>query len=251
MTLSDKDFRRENIFIQVFDANVWRRNVLIGQYAFSLSKINAIEKDEYDDAYHDHQLRRQWVALSNPDDPTIGQGFVLATVTVLKAGDVPPSFSSAEDSVAGTSVAGQSDASSLDPAKLERQLLRAPALRRRGYNLTANVWRAEYLPDNAGKSPPSSFVVIKFNGITMRTDAEPRSAFPEWNQRLVFPVFTPCMNDNVDVQVWVHKRMAPDALLASAQISFNKLLNHDFGPLWMNLYGAPTSSAGSMVRIFL
>ena len=192
--------------MQVFNANTWRRNELIGQYAFSLARVNAVEKDEYNDVFHEHQLRRQWVALTNPDDPTIGQGFVLATVTVLRAGDRPPSFASDADGLGGGGENNRSDnpvsastAGGLDPARLERQLLRPPTLRRRGYNLTVNIWRAEHFPDLSG--PPTTFIVVKFNGMTMRTEPEPRTAFPEWNQRLVFPVYTPCMNNNVDVQV--------------------------------------------------
>ena len=41
---------------QVFNANTWRRNALIGQYTFSLTKVNAIEKDEFNGVYVDRRF---------------------------------------------------------------------------------------------------------------------------------------------------------------------------------------------------
>ena len=66
---------------------------------------------------------------------------------------------------------------------------------------------------------------------------------PDWNQRIVMPVYTPCMANNVEVQIWDWSRLNPDELIASMQVEFSKLLTEPLGPIWVNFYGAPVNDS--------
>ena len=89
--LTQDEFERQNIHVQVFNANVIFRNELIGQYSYGFKKVWSQPEPSQ------HQIHRRWVVLINPDDPEDEQGYMLATVTVLGPGDIPPRPKDAED----------------------------------------------------------------------------------------------------------------------------------------------------------
>ena len=79
--LTADEFERQNIHVQVFNANVIFRNELIGQYSYGFKKVWSQPEPSQ------HQINRRWVVLINPDAPETEQGYMLATVTVLGPGD--------------------------------------------------------------------------------------------------------------------------------------------------------------------
>ena len=85
--LSDSEFERENIYIQVFNANTFTRNDLIGQYSFALSRVHRTRRDVFDESLFNHQVYRKWVVLTHPKKPQIAEGLVMLSVTVLKPGE--------------------------------------------------------------------------------------------------------------------------------------------------------------------
>jgi hypothetical protein len=87
------------------------------------------------------------------------------------------------------------------------------------------------------------FVVIKFNGIIVRTKTAKDTTDPIWNQGITIPVHTPCLSENIDVQLWDWSRFNPDELIATTRIKFSQLLTDPFGPMWVNFYGAPVAAA--------
>jgi len=93
LMLTDDEFRRENLYVQIFNANTFSRNELIGQYAFQLSRIHEMKRDHFDPSLFNHELYRKWVVLSNPAKPQLQQGFLMLSVRVLKPGDSPPTHS--------------------------------------------------------------------------------------------------------------------------------------------------------------
>lgn len=152
------------------------------------------------------------------------QGYVKATVTVLGPGDKPPSHES-------TQVQRDDEGGDL--------ILRPPTVSRRGYNLNIKIYRAEDLPEMdpvSGSCDP--FVSVKFNGNVQRTNIVRRDTKPVWLQHIWLPVYTPCMSDNIDIQLWDWNRANPDELIATHRVTFSSLLSSSFGPAWVNLYGA-------------
>lgn len=146
---------------------------------------------------HTHQFYRTWVVLTDPNNPTEEQGFVRLTVTVLGPGDRPPTHES---------VAESKDDDAMDT------ILRPPTVRQRSYMLHMKVYRAEDLPVVASRCDP--FVSIKFNAYVLRTPVIANDTKPVWNQHLRLPVQTPCMSDNVDIQLWDRSTVRPPAAAA-------------------------------------
>lgn len=171
LMLTKDEFERENVYVQVFNANTFTRNSLIGQYSFGLARVHRTKRDAYDISMHNHQIYRKWVVISDPKKPQLSQGFVRLTVMVLRPGDQPPSHNTDyEEKFA-------------EPGSKGFQPLMPPRVKRRGYLLTMKAYRGEALPQMdfvSGKSDP--FIVIKFNGVTVRTKVAKDTTNPVWNQ---------------------------------------------------------------------
>lgn len=74
ISLTDDQFERENIYIQVYNANTFERNDLIGQYTFSVSRVHRTKQDAFDESLFPHQVYQKWVVLTNPADPQTAEG---------------------------------------------------------------------------------------------------------------------------------------------------------------------------------
>ena len=222
--LNKDEFERDNIHLQVFDANIIMRNTLIGQFSFGIQKVWSQPKPTA------HQFYKKWVILTDPEDAYEQMGFILTSVTVLGPGDSPPTHGPNEF--------------------IEPEVLRAPlglTNTRRGYNMMVKIYRGEEIASDDGSEGGSDpFLSVKFNGIVMRTQPEYATTQPEWNTLLVFPVFTPCLTDNIDVQLWAYKARSPDVLIATHRIKFSDLLSNQMYPTWINLYRLPYSERSGM-----
>eukprot|EP00939_MAST-03C_sp_MAST-3C-sp1_P000430 g430.t1 len=230
--LTEDEFQRENVYVQVFNANTFSRNDLIGQYAFQLSRIHQMKRDHFDASLFNHELYRKWVVLSNPAKPQLQQGFALLSVRVLKSGDSPPTHSSDYGNLYTAE-----NAKGFNP-------LVPPTIKRTSYSLTLRIYRGQDVPVMdyfANSSDP--FIVVKFNGIIVKTKVAKDTTDPIWNQGITIPVFTPCLSENIDIQLWDWSRMNPDELIATTRVKFSQLLTDPFGPMWVNFYGAPVAAA--------
>eukprot|EP00753_Platysulcus_tardus_P013875 PLAT3886.1.p1 GENE.PLAT3886.1~~PLAT3886.1.p1 ORF type:complete len:1326 (-),score=569.73 PLAT3886.1:111-4088(-) len=213
LQLSKEGFARENIHVLVYDANVVLDHELIGQFSFGMEKV-------WQQKEHPHQYYRTWVVLSNPNNPEVEQGFLRLTVTVLGPDDAPPTHEGAEEKDSETT-----------------DLLRPPSVKRRGYNLVAKLYKAQFLPSIDTWGSCDAFLSLRFNGIVSRTSVVYDDTSPVWNEKLRLPVYTPCFSNNIDLELWNWNRAQPDQLLASTTVKFSDLLSETFGPVWVNLYG--------------
>mmetsp|Transcript_19366 Transcript_19366/g.41833 ORF Transcript_19366/g.41833 Transcript_19366/m.41833 type:complete len:1136 (-) Transcript_19366:2569-5976(-) len=222
MEMSVKEFENELVVLQVFDANTFLRNELIGQFSFGLSQVRN------QPAPHRHQIYRRWLVLTDPEEPLEEQGYLQVSVTILGPGDVPPAHNRQDD----YSVGGRTT------SMREEKILRNPQVKRRGYNFSVKVFRAEGLPitDTWNKSC-DPFVVVKFNGVVARTPHQRHTTTPNWNHLLVLPVFTPCFSDTIEILLYDFVRGQPDRLLASFYLKFTSLLGDPIPPSWFNFYG--------------
>jgi len=230
--LTEDEFQRENVYVQIFNANTFSRNDLVGQYAFQLSRIHQMKRDHFDSSLFNHELYRKWVVISNPAKPQLQQGFVMLSVRVLKSGDSPPTHS-----------ADYGQLYAAENAKGFNPLV-PPSIKRTSYNLTVRLYRGQDVPimDFFAKSS-DPFIVIKFNGIVVRTKTARDTTDPIWNQGITIPVYTPCLSENIDIQLWDWSRWNPDELIATTRVKFSQLLTDPFGPMWVNFYGSPVASA--------
>jgi len=222
ITMTLEEFEKEIILLEVYDANTFVRNELIGQFVFGLSKVRNMPGP------YRHQAFDKWVILTNPEDPAEEQGYLRVTVTVLGPGDVPPSHERAEDFVLARS----------QRAPKEEKILSAPNVKRRGYSFAVKVFRAEFLPiTDTWNKTCDPFVVVRFNGVVSRTPHARQTVSPNWNYLLVLPIFTPCFADTIEIQLWDFVRGQPDRHLATSKVSFTSLLGESLPPHWFHFYG--------------
>ncbi len=137
---TEDEFARENIYIEVYDANTLFRNRLIGTYTFGIQKVSNQREIP-------HQIRNRWVYLINPESPSENVGSLVSTVTVLGPNDIPPASIWSEESA------------------LDSMVLDDPEIERRPNQMTIYIHRGEHIPrtDFANNST-DPFVVVKFNG---------------------------------------------------------------------------------------
>ena len=219
--LTQDEFERENIVIQIFDANVFVRNKLIGQYSFGVEKT-------WSQPIPIHQFYKKWVLIADPSEPEKIQGYLKCSVTVLGPGDRAPSHA-LED---------EAEKSSSD------WLLKSPPIgKRMGYHLDVRVFRGEGLVPVGGDTF-SGFVSIKFNSTVMRTGVASETSSPVWDTLLRLPVFIPILTDNIDMQIWDFKKGAPDELLSTVRWSFTDILSDSVPPTWVNVYSVPEDEVG-------
>ena len=119
-------------------------------------------------------------------------------------------------------------------------------MKRRGYNFSVKVYRGNELH----KDYTDTFLVVKFNGIIVKTCVKHKNSSPEWNQVLIMPVYTPCFCDVVEIQLWNYRRASPDTLLSKMQIPFSLILSNPLPPSWFNFYGDSlrANSAGGWLQ---
>ena len=79
--LTEEEFNREKICLEVTDKNNFARNAFIGSYELSLSHIYRQKE---------HQFYREWFPLTQPTRPTTPLGYILVTVYVLGENDPVP-----------------------------------------------------------------------------------------------------------------------------------------------------------------
>jgi hypothetical protein len=269
VVLTPDEYDRAMVRVEVYTANTFTRNELVGQFAFSMSKVRSQAT---------HEFYQQWVVLAHPNSPGAGQGFLRVSVTVLGPGDVPPSHSLAEivedysafEALQRATRLGAEGRSVVGAPQTEmrrgcvRSLPRGPrtdALARRGsYDFTVKVLRAEHLEVES-----DTFVAVKFNGVVAVTPTKKSSKAPDWNWRLNLPIHTPLYSDVVEVELWQKGPPArPDVLVATVFLKFSDILADMYPPTcvacwgragltcalrerafsWFNFYGVPPEETG-------
>ena len=107
------------------------------------------------------------------------------------------------------------------------------------------VHTGEHIPRMDFSSNSSDpFVVVKFNGDILRTGHVKRDINPTWNEKILMPVFTPCMTDSIDISLWDHCRLNPDEYIGGFKLKFSDLISEALPPVWVNIYGVPVDEDG-------
>jgi hypothetical protein len=87
--MDTEQLEMEKIRVMVYDANSFRRNVLIGAFDFDMSNIYYRE---------DHELYRKWAALTDTNGEFEGiQGYLKVSISVLGPGDQAKNHDDEED----------------------------------------------------------------------------------------------------------------------------------------------------------
>ncbi|GAB5368390.1 hypothetical protein AAMO2058_001315100 [Amorphochlora amoebiformis] len=215
--LTNKEFSREKIGLNLYDRNDFLPNRRIGGIEFSLDNIYRQKGHEY---------FRKWVPCTLPEAPGKEHGFLLVSIYVLKRGDPTPE---------------RKESAFLEVADLDKKgkLLVDPNIDRKIYYLNVLIYRAEDIKATHGKSL-NPFVNIRFNGQTCQTQRMATLSNPIWNRKIQMPFQLPLTSDAIEIQVWNHNTLTPDTLIGSCTVSYYEegLTHRPWGPQWINLYSS-------------
>ncbi|KAJ3448836.1 c2 calcium-dependent membrane targeting [Anaeramoeba flamelloides] len=223
---------KKKLLVQVMDSNTIRRNVLIGQYEFDVLYV-------YGEP--DHEIWHKWLLLTDTDSNEGAQGYLKVSVIVLAPGDQSKTHQS--DGI-------DDEEGNEDSEDLQSMILKPPNIDTQGYHLNVFCYRAEHLPkmDTFGKADP--FLEARFGGNKpIRTSVKKKTLNPVWNEELRIPVFTPTLSNVIELKLfdWEKKTKSND-LISSTYFRFTDIQLEEMAPRWINFYGPPKSSMGTMFK---
>jgi hypothetical protein len=239
LRMTDEQFEHEKLAFKIYDKSHFTRNEVIGTHSpfqhfffhsFSSSHVwPEFSAGSYEVSLNfiyrckNREVFRTWVPLTRPDKPVKEWGYLLFSAYVIKKGDPVPTHDLDDDK-----------------AMLEDNLM-APDLQRKGYLLNSYFYRAQDLPYPEGSC--NSFVNVRFNGMTAQSGISYNTKTPKYLSRIQFPFYAPLRSDPVEVQVWNHNFGRPDTFIGGTQFSASALMLRAVGPMWVNLYSTPKSTA--------
>mmetsp|Transcript_22475 Transcript_22475/g.33520 ORF Transcript_22475/g.33520 Transcript_22475/m.33520 type:complete len:1427 (+) Transcript_22475:66-4346(+) len=216
--LTDDEWKREKIGLNVYDRNDFIANERIGGIEFSLENVYRQK---------DHEYFRKWMPIVLPQKPGKPQGYLRLSLYILKRGDPTPIHDDTQ--VFATETAADEKKLTLDDPDVKRKI----------YLLNCFIYRAEGLRATHGKSL-NSFISIRFNGQTFQTEQMPTLISPIWNRKISIPFQLPLTSDAIEIQIWNNNSFAPDTMIGSHTISYydEGLSSRPWGPRWINLYSS-------------
>ena len=180
-----------------------------------------------------HMFSKTWFTLFDFEEIYEGcMGFVKATIEILGPNDEPTINEAITD----------------DPS-IEKTVI-SSKIKPKGHMIVSEVYRAEYIaPVNIGSRHVNPYVKVKYGGIEKATKKLENTSNPDFNQIMFIPVMLPNHSKNVYVELYDYG-ILNDSLVGSAIIPFNCFKDSDnFKPLWVNIYGPPTSAIGKTARV--
>eukprot|EP01083_Nonionella_stella_P294532 1001194_1 len=224
------EIKEGKIRIDVMDANNFFRNKLIGTYEFDALNVYLSKN---------HEIHRQWVALSDVTDMHDGaQGYLRVSVVVLGPNDEQKVWTKEEDEEEEAMV----------------HVLMPPQIKQTGYLLKVQIFEVEGLPAMGFNLPKSSICdplfVVEFAGIKVQTTRF-KGQKSRVHKEIHIPVMEPIIGSAIRFRVMHHRFGKSDDLIASTTFNYNEVKAcgplDDRNPHWVSLYGAAKGKQGKGV----
>eukprot|EP00744_Colponema_vietnamica_P005269 GILI01007734.1.p1 GENE.GILI01007734.1~~GILI01007734.1.p1 ORF type:complete len:1327 (-),score=328.72 GILI01007734.1:207-4187(-) len=218
--LTDSEFKQATISIRMMSFQRLRRDLMIGEYSLGLEAIYRRSN---------HEMWKQWVALSKPDNPAECMGYVRVSITVIGPGDTMPSHNPYAND----------DDDEVQVNTMQDMVIAAPQLIRKGMMLKLNIFKGELSErlDRWGNVNP--YVVVRFNGMKdLKTKVVRNNNNPDWSQCIQIPVYLPCFQDSISLCLYDSGTVMDD-LVATTFVSFQEILKKSLPCTWVNFYTAP------------
>eukprot|EP00743_Colponemidia_sp_Colp-15_P008352 GILK01009071.1.p1 GENE.GILK01009071.1~~GILK01009071.1.p1 ORF type:complete len:1605 (-),score=326.59 GILK01009071.1:77-4891(-) len=231
LTVSDIETGR--CTFTVYDANTLLRNDPIGSFEIDLAYI-------YQD-FENHEMFRQWVALTDTTDEREGsQGFLLISLAVLGPGDELVAHT--EDEIKAKKAPKMTDG----PQSL---VLTPPSIVQTGHSLELTFYKGVDFPrmDDVGIIKLGScdpYLTVQFAGCLGQTSIVYNTLTPSWNELIRVPVMLPAMAQKIEITAWDHDSTSSDDKISTFRINFREIMNQQWGPRWVSLYGPPLNVTG-------
>ncbi len=180
--LEPEELNQGRCTIDVYDANMIRRNVLIGSFEFDLLSIYYMEH---------HELFMQWVALTDVTDANEGvQGYLQVSISVLGPKDE-------------MYIHDPSELLSLDGGLLN--VMMPPQIEQEPRLLSIHIYELDKLAimDKLTKSS-DPYVEVSFAAVTNKTSVFKKSLYCQVLETITLPVMEPILGDTIMVYVKDH-----------------------------------------------
>ncbi|EAR93381.2 C2 domain protein (macronuclear) [Tetrahymena thermophila SB210] len=247
--LNQIELENQEITLQVIDQNQFATNPLIGQQSIGLSTLYRS---------NNHEFFKTWLTLIHPDQGIEPQGYLLVSCYIIGTEDRPPVHDineAKEDDDDGCSFLNIPDEELNDEQRKKKAIWKQPVVpinmplnKREQYQLLVSIVKGEDLPILTG-STCDSFIACRVGSNVLRTMTVKNSQKPNFQTKMVFPVFFPVYNDKIVIRVWDSRTLRSDNFIAAIPEKpnendwFNINTLHSRGGTmsfrWFHLYGVP------------
>ena len=229
--LDEDKLNQSQIEVQVFDMDTFSRDDLVGQYTFDVLHV-----------YYspNHQVWRQWVALSAPyaaREKVIGggadrggiQGYLRLSVSLLGPGDKPVVHEKEEED---------------DKAGGDGLILLPPTMKREVVFLRVGLYRAYHLPEmdktliggRVAGAAINAYAKVVFAGYKAKTQIVD-SQSPAWHTEFWIPVLVPSVGQRITISIRDKDKFTYQEV-DTLYLSFDDVLKEELPKLgWYHLYG--------------
>jgi len=215
--LEPEELNQGKCIIECYDANVVKKNVLIGSFEFDLSNVYYKKH---------HEMYNQWVALIDTTGENQGvQGYLQVTIVVLGPND--------EQYIHPESERFQEGGGLLD-------VLMPPQVETDPYELTVKIYELTKLMimDKLSKSS-DPFVLVKFAGKDHKSKVHKKKLDCRPMEALTIPVMEPILGDTIIVQVLDWDAVGKNDIIGTFTFSYKEVKTKGIPPRWVHMYGAP------------
>ena len=229
---------RQRVTINAWDHNRVLKNALVGCYQLNLQRVY-MEPN--------HCLEHIWLALSDPNH-NFGAivGYVKISISVLHEDD--PGVTLRHEPYQSLTV--------------EKKVLMPPHIERKSYQLTVDIFEARKLKPVDGDTC-DAYIGVEFGQIYEKTETQPKTTEPVWNERILVPVHLPAIIDNIIMRVIDANIIQKKEIIGSFYLNINRLINEtevaqERGQAnrlsnitttqWVNVYGSQLGCEDSEVK---
>jgi len=241
LMMNEYELETWELYFEVYDRNTFFNDALVGACSIGLGTMYRYTKREF---------YRCWLSLFSEERPKESQGYLMVSCYIIGPGDKAPVHTDNDvgigdiDSRMGLVL--NEDLSNEERRKKflkEKNIhtLDKPNVTTRAYQLSINLYKAEGLPPET-----KAFVAARCSGIVLKTATMEKSENPVFQTTMLFPVYTPFLNDNVSIKVWNYFFGRSNQCIAQvcdeygphSDFNLNTLLKvgQIIGTRWYNLY---------------
>eukprot|EP00485_Elphidium_margaritaceum_P004276 CAMPEP_0202695866 /NCGR_PEP_ID=MMETSP1385-20130828/9321_1 /ASSEMBLY_ACC=CAM_ASM_000861 /TAXON_ID=933848 /ORGANISM="Elphidium margaritaceum" /LENGTH=1764 /DNA_ID=CAMNT_0049351945 /DNA_START=35 /DNA_END=5329 /DNA_ORIENTATION=- len=218
--LEPEELNQGKCIIEVFDANVIRKNVLIGSFEFDLTMVYYKQH---------HELYQQWVALTDVTGDNEGvQGYLQVTIVVLGPKD--------EQFIHPESEEFETEGALLN-------VMMPPQVETDPHLLRVFVRQLDKLMvmDRLGLRPSSDpYAIVKFGGHEVRTSTFWEKLDVMVHECVTLPVMEPLLGDTIILHVKDADKTSKDEIIGTFTYSYNAIKKSGMRDQWVHMYGAPS-----------
>lgn len=235
LVMNDYELETWELSFEVYDRNTFLADSLIGASSIGLGTMYRNTN---------HEFFRCWLSLFNTQRPKESQGFLMVSCYILGPTDKAP-IHTESDVGRGDIEHVRENLEGAEDALLREQnihIVDRPNLIEHAYQLSISIYKGEDFPAEC-----NTFFAVRCMGTVLKTPVVDKSYSPVFQTTLLFPVYTPFLNDNVSIKLWSYVFGRTNQCLAqvcdeygpSSDFNLQTLMKVGkvIGTRWYNLYG--------------